>query len=339
MNQTIIPALRLLAHLWLEELKPDDLETISALPELAEALGPPETGCLTDLAVEYQRLFGFNLPPYESVFIDPSAMLMAPATARVQKLYQLADWLPPANPRAGAPDQLGMELLAMADWLEQGQTDLADRLLTQHLALWGPAFIVTLRRLAPHPFYACLGDLTLDLLLAMLPEDPIPNEADPFPDLPPPAKYRATGEEWPQIDPPVTAEQPPSPFDETEETAPSLRQVARRLLVPREAGLFLSRADLAQVSQRLDLPGVMGERQRILESLLRLAGQYDLLPALSEQFGLLLTKADTAYEDLADEYPPWSPYDAAWRQRVASSLTLLDELTSFAQIREISESN
>src|SRR5262245_57567155 len=86
----IATALRLLSHFWLEEVRPDDLATITALSPLAETLPNPNPATLTDLAVEYQRLFGFNLPPYESVFIDPSMMLLAPATARVQTLYQQA---------------------------------------------------------------------------------------------------------------------------------------------------------------------------------------------------------------------------------------------------------
>jgi len=80
MTGSFISALRLLGHFWLEEIKADDAETIAALPELAQTLPHIDSAALTDLAAEYQRLFGFNLPPYESVFIDPSVMLMAPAT-------------------------------------------------------------------------------------------------------------------------------------------------------------------------------------------------------------------------------------------------------------------
>ena len=78
MTEPLAPALRILSHFWLEELRIDDLSLLQSLPELAETLPQTGTAELTDLSVEYQRLFGFNLPPYESVFIDPSAMLMAP---------------------------------------------------------------------------------------------------------------------------------------------------------------------------------------------------------------------------------------------------------------------
>ncbi|HBY93970.1 MAG TPA: hypothetical protein DEP84_08405, partial [Chloroflexi bacterium] len=151
MVDPVADAFRILGHFWLEEVRPDDIATIAALPELGDAL--PETGAaaLDDLAVEYQRLFGFNLPPYESVFIDPSAMLFAPVTARVQALYRRGNWSPPADVRVGAPDHLGLELLALADGLADGRHEFARRLHAEHLALWVPPLIQALRRLAPQP--------------------------------------------------------------------------------------------------------------------------------------------------------------------------------------------
>ncbi len=326
MNEPLTEALRILGHYWLEELQSADLETIQALPELAATL--PQTGAaaLTDLSVEYQRLFGFNLPPYESVFVDPSVMLMAPATERVQKLYQAAGWTPPGGLRAGAPDHLGLELLALADWLDRGQTDLARRLQSRHLALWGPVFLLTLPRLEPHPFYTALTDLTLDLLLATLPPNPLPGQTDPFPNLPPPPTYR-NSDDWPPFGFEPGQEQPPSPPVEAEEKRPDLRRsLIKRLLTPREAGLFLTREDIGRLSQSLDLPGVVGERYRMLETLFRLADQYDLRPDLSRQLNQLLDKTNATYEAVAKAYAAWTPYARAWRRRLADSQTRIDEI-------------
>ena len=52
-------------------------------------------------------------------------MLMAPASDRVQALYRQAGWHIPDKSRAGAPDHLGLELLALADWLEADHVALA----------------------------------------------------------------------------------------------------------------------------------------------------------------------------------------------------------------------
>lgn len=313
MPHPIPETLRLLGRFWLEEVQPEDVTLLAALPELAQTLPATDPASLTDLAVEYQRLFGFNLPPYESVFVDPSAMLMAPATRRVQALYEQANWTPPAGVRTGAPDHLGLEILALADWLSQGRPESARQLHTRHLALWAPALVLILRRLGPHPFYAALGELTLDTLLAALPAGPVPAGLDPFPTLPPPPIYTDRG-----------VPSPPEPEGKQKEVG--LRDIVARLLTPCRAGLFLTREDIGQISRALDLPPVMGERRRMLETLFRLAGQYDLVPALFDRLGQLLQEADSGYKQWQAGYPLWTPYARAWRHRLASTQTVLAEL-------------
>lgn len=344
----ITKALRLLSHFWLEEVHSDDLATIAVLPELAETLPQADAAAVTDLAVEFQRLFGFNLPPYESIFVDPAAMLLAPATARIQALYRQAGWAPPAHARVGAPDHVGLELLALADMqaraeAKEEQAKLAYRLQTDHLALWVPAFVLTLRRLTPHPFYTTLGELTVDLLLTTLPSDspfnirhlPFPVQSrrppmgssqlidypDPFPALPPPPVYKdrlnpdeAVSEENLDFSPAVSVEL---------EVGLGLRELVKRLLTPREAGLFLTQADLTRISRTLDLPAVRGERRSMLETLFRQAGEYELVPALLDQLRQLLAEAEAAYQCWAEEYPAWTAYSQAWRKRVTATWGLL----------------
>jgi TorA maturation chaperone TorD len=314
MTHSILAALRILSHFWLEEVRPDDLPTIAALPELADTLPQTDKTALTDLAVEYQRLFGFNLPPYESVFIDPSAMLLAPATARVQALYRQAGWTPPAGVRVGAPDHLGLELLALAE-MKGTLPRLAQQLHTEHLALWVPAFVLTLRRLKPHPFYATLADLTLALLLTTLTTNPLstihypPSSiSDPFPILPPPPVYDREGHLIP-------------PAERAPETG--LREVVKQLLTPCESGLFLTREDIARIGRALEVPAVMGERPYMLESLFRQAGEYELVPALLAQLRQLLAEVEATYQAWAEAYPAWSPYAEAWRRRVAATQVTL----------------
>jgi TorA maturation chaperone TorD len=343
----VTKALRLLGHFWLEEIRSSDLATIAALPELAETL-PQADAVLTNLAVEYQRLFGFNLPPYESILVDPAAMLLAPATARVQALYRQAGWTPPANSRVGAPDHLGLELVALAEIQARAEakeelTEVARRLQTEHLALWVPALVLALRRLAPHPFYAILSELTLDLLLTTLPSNsrfairhssfaiqsrrpPVGNSQlidspDPFPVLPPPPVYKD------RLNPDEPVFEENSDFSLPAltgmEAGLGLRELVKRLLTPREAGLFLTRADISRISRALDLPGVMGERLSMLETLFRQAGEYQLVPALLDQLRQLLAEAEAAYQGWANEYPAWTPYAQAWRKRVAATHDLL----------------
>lgn len=319
MTDSLSKTFHLLGYFWLEEVRPADLAGLAALPELAAALPQADAGSLTELAVEYQRLFGFNLPPYESVFIDPSAMLLAPATSRVQQLYQQASWMPPAGVRSGAPDHLGLELLALATWLEQGQTNLAGRLQLHHLAWWAPALVLTLRRLQPHPFYAALGELTLDRLLATLPAEPIAANIDPFSDPPLFALHQ---------DPVIPS---PNGLDQNDPTALGLDDIIEHLLTAGRAGFFLTREDIGRISHSLDLPPVMGERRRMLEALFRLAGQYELVPALLEQLTQILAGVDATYETWSTKYSGWSSYAQPWRQHLAASQAILAEMNAAAQ--------
>lgn len=325
-----ITAYRLLGHFWLTELHPSDLEMLAALPELADTLTTSKAAELDALAVEYQRLFGFNLPPYESVFTDPTAMLMAPATELVQKLYWQAAWQPPQGTRSGAPDHLGLELLALADWLETGQTELAAQLHQAHLALWAPAFVQTLHRLRPHPFYAALADLTVELILSTLPQTTVAD--DPFPELPPPPVFRDSG--GPDTPAPVQA------FCPTDDgqciTAPPteadlrLRDVIKKLLPPCDAGLFITREDIARMAQALRMPASMGDRYKMIETLFQQAGEFDLVPQLLAQFDQLFNRAASGYQAWADAYPDWAGYAAAWQRRTSATQTLLHDLSQIA---------
>ncbi|GAB4456125.1 MAG: molecular chaperone TorD family protein [Anaerolineae bacterium] len=336
MTNPITTAYRLLGHFWLEEVKPDDTATIVALPELAQTLPNIDAAALSQLAVEYQRLFGFNLPPYESVFIDPTAMLMAPATERVQRLYGQAGWQPPEGTRSGAPDHLGLELLALADWQDAGQTGLAAQLHQQHLALWLPAFAQTLRRLKPHPFYAALADLTEELILSTLPQSAAADNDDPFPQLPPPPVFRGSGPDEFAGTPAAGQGEaltplPPSGEEQAAgEEAVRLRDIVKRLLPPCDTGLYLTREDIARMAQALNMPASMGDRYKMLETLFRQAGEFDLLPRIFHQFNAILDTAHLNFEQQAESYPRWQRYAIAWQRRLDDTKSLLRELAQVA---------
>ncbi len=325
MNQnidTIPTAIRILSHFWLEEVQSSDIDMLSAIPELQQTLPSTNQSTLDELAVAYQNLFGFNLPPYESIFIDPSAMLMAPSTERVQKLYHQANWIPTTMARFGALDHIGIELLAWADGLSTNHQDWSNQLHTGHLALWVPAFIFTLKRLDPPEFYITLADLTLELILATLSTVEIDEPATLFPSLPPPPVYRGTDESL--ISPEQLLQEDQA--NSSGESPQNLRRIIKHLTTPREAGLFITRSDLAEISHTLDLPVVMGERYRMLDALFRQAGQYDLISDLLKNLSKLLQHTSHSFETLAVSFPNWQPYATAWQEKLMTSDELLKQL-------------
>jgi TorA maturation chaperone TorD len=352
---------KLLGGTWLNEVRQEDVRMLAALTDLGQHL-PQDTGGLLELAVEYQRLFGFNLPPYESIFVDPSALLGAPAASLVQATYQRAGWQPPANSRTAASDHLGLQMLALADlWASAGLPSAAEAyhagsgsppalrsqdtrelgsrlesrlhaeaalaLWQEHLALWAPAFLLTLRRLQPHPFYQALGESTLELLLAYLPERSSLSERGPapqelFPELPPAPRYKANLPEADRDLERAEAEEIEAQ-NSPEQTGPGFKSLLRRLLAPREAGLYITRQDLAGLGLALDLPVGAGERYRMLQSLFELADQYDMLDQLLARLIGMLSDAGQDYAALARQFPAWSPYAQAWRSRLDASRQLL----------------
>lgn len=331
-----VRALRLLGRLWVEELRPEDLPQLAALPELADSLGLPGSADLIELAAEHQRLFGFNLPPYESVFLDPSGMLDAPATSRLRALYHTAGWSPPEGLRAAADDHLGLQLLALADLAAGGHADMAERLLTEHLALWAPLCVAALRRLMPHPFYQALGAISLGTLLNALPSA---ITAPELPDLPPPQRYAGSSDgssdggagrvpetpAWavplsPQRDSEAADGDADGPFRPAPghgfrpaDDGQDLAALVEDLLLPRSAGIFITRRDIAAIAHDLGLGAPAGERRRMLEGLLRGAGGLGLAdPALRSLDALLAEEGETLAA-WAEAWPAWSAVGGLWR--------------------------
>ncbi len=323
----------LLGRLWLHEVRAGDLDAIDAAGGLGAALPGRGPGDLTDLAVEYHRLFIAGIPPYESVFLDPSAMLGTPATARVVACYRAAGWSPPPDARAAAADHLGLELLALANASEAGRDGgAAHALRCAHLALWAPVFVLAVRTAAPHPFYRALADRTCALVLDGLPMGAWPAGVDPLPALPAPPVYAASGDDpRPPADAaPADDPAPGDPGPGDADAGPSLPAVVRRLAAPREAGLFLTPDAIADLGRSLDLPVLIGERRRMLSALFQAAGQYDHVPALLDALVARWDAAAMETVDVARACPAWQPVATAWLARLARTRTLLRALAAEA---------
>lgn len=327
----IADALRLLGRLWVEELQPEDLASLGRLPELADALGGAGSADLAELAAEHQRLFGFNLPPYESLYLDPSGLLGAPATDRVAARFHTAGWTPPAGWRAAAVDHLGFQLRAIGDLLAAGEpaaAEAARTLHTEHLALWAPLCIAGLRRLAPHPFYQALGALTLGVLLNALPEEGLRADLPELPDAPLYLDSEALAEMEAMrggagSDLPAWAV--PLPPAEARAHARDLDSLVQDLLLPRASGLYLSRRDIASLAHGLGLTAPAGERRRMLASLLRGAGAMGLAdPVLRSLDGLLAEEAANL-RAWGEAWPAWAPVADLWASRLAARRAELAE--------------
>ncbi len=339
-------AYRLLARLWLAEIDAPLAETLRGLPGFAEHIPAKVDAAWRDeMAAEYQRVFAQNVHPYESMFVGDDLMLNSDATRRVAALYDLGDFAPTAA-RIAAADHLGIELLFMAHLIaaeEEGRDPttarrLQARFLGEHLLWWAPVCALTVARLAPHPIYGALAQLTWELALAdaslsplrdktltqPLPEGEEPERLEPSPLGRGQGEGLDAGSEAPE-------RREPSPpgrgqGEGLDAEGESLGQVVRALLTPARVGVFLCREDVRRVGRTLGLPTPLGDRFAMLRALFEAAAQFDLLPALLDALDALWRDADAGVAALTAEAPAWSPYGEQWRARLAAGRGLTSEI-------------
>lgn len=306
--------LRLLADLWLAEPSDEVVDALRRTPALAAAVpAGPAAAVRLALAVAWLDLVSRQVPPHESVFLDPTAMLDAPATARLRDTLDRAGWSMPPGLRVPAADQLGVVLLALSDLCDRdGLAEAASAVLVDHLLVWLPLFGDAVAHAAVHPLYAAAADATVDAVLDLadrLPAAALPaSAAAVVPALPPPPRYRANGagdgvEAWPVDD-------GAAPGDAR------LRDVLDALLVPREAGLYLGRADIARCAAALDLPVGLGDRRLLLRGAFEAAGRHDAVGPFLDALDRRWAAAAAAHARLAAAHPSWTVYAAAWRARI-----------------------
>lgn len=310
----------LLARLFLAPPDPHLIAELSELPGFAEHLSQPPTPNSQPLEIEYERLFGRSVYPYESLYVDRELMLNTAATERVSALYATAGYAP--DPRAaGAADHLGLELGCMAHLIGRGEADLAARLLGEHLAAWAPVCMRAAQRAAPHPLYQAAAELTIELILSDLAS---PSPPAPLPrgerGVSPPAPGQGEGERGGEG----------GQEGETDDEEVGLNRVVRRLATPAEVGIFLSRADIAALGKALQLPAPIGERFTMLRGLFEAAGQFEAVPALLAALAELLADEQAALRALAGRHPAWEAYAQPWQARLAAGHALLAEMRAQA---------
>ena len=100
----------LLSLLFLEGITKTTLPIVQAVSELARYL--PEPIDVDGLAATHYQLFGFNVFPFESIFLDKSGLLGGDVTEHVVR--DLLEFSFSANVSISNPDHVGQELAALA---------------------------------------------------------------------------------------------------------------------------------------------------------------------------------------------------------------------------------
>lgn len=306
-------AYELLSQLYLHGVTAQHLGVLQDVPDLAEHLVVPHDEDAA--AAEHERLFGREVLPYASVFLEVDGNLGGDVTAAAARRLAAAGLeVPPSEP----PDHLGHELgLLRALDEEAGEADpgaamapggepaaeVALDVLDGHLLWWVPALVPAIRRLGP-PFWGVVADLTLDVLADH--RRVLAGNAPPA--GPPPWNLRGV---------------PRIPLDDP--TA-DLREVATFLTLPVRSGLYLAEADARMLGRSRRLPGGFGSRARVLETVFHSAVAYDDMPDLVEGLGTIVSGVRAAMEALAVDGDLPEDFVAPWIERLDRTDAMLERM-------------
>jgi TorA maturation chaperone TorD len=302
-------AYTLFGHLYLSGITAELLPLLQVIPELNSSLAEPFNA--DEAAADHQHLFGFNLFPYESIFLDPEGLLGGEVTNTVLRRYQQAGF--PVDTVAISPDHLGHELhfLAFLCWSEadaweddspavalEMQRQQGD-FLQVHLLRWLLPVVLATRQQG-QSFYVALADLTLNLI-----------------------HHHYTSARYAKDNLYLLPTSPP--LLENEKTG--LKEIAAYLMTPVYSGIYLSHDDVSHLARQQYLPRGWGSRAQMLLTLLQSAGQYDTFPAVIAALQETVTKWQSAYADYGTTFPELAPFAKVWHSCTVETVHILAELS------------
>ena len=303
----------LLSELFLRGITKTTLPTVQAVFDLGEHL--PDPIDIDALAADHYQLFGFNVFPFESIFLDGSGLLGGAVTEEVRHALQSFSFATDVS--SHPPDHIGQELAAMAylsmaeaEAIEKNQLDTAVSIqhhqltfLQTHLLRWLVPFVLAIKAQG-NEFYTAVAELALALVnhhYEILVGEVDPNlPSQPLPHAPNILDNDKTG----------------------------LKEIAKYFITPIYSGLYLSRDNIANLARHLDLPRGFGDRQQLLTNLMRTAVQYDQFPQVLELLNTAVLRWQTNYATLTDEMPLLTPFIQPWQNK---SETTFDHI---AKIRD-----
>jgi TorA maturation chaperone TorD len=308
-------AYALLSHLYLRGLTPEILPQVASIDEFCATL--PVDYHADQAAAAYQQLFGRNVFPYQSVFLDPAFLLGGAESSQVAERYAEAGY--PVDAAASEPDHIGYEigLLAFlcgaeADALADGQARAArharrlqQTFLDEHLLWWLPVFVQAVCN-QQDAFYAAVAAMTQALVVA----------------------HRQEIDDGRSSDAPLPSSRLPVCPDPLDAPDAGLQEIAAFLATPACAGVYLSRADIARLARACDLPCGFGDRRQMLTNFLRAAAEFDSVAAATGALLAAAAEDATAYAGYAAHGAPFAAIGRGWLGRVATLRTMLARIAA-----------
>lgn len=291
----------LLSQLYQSGISNTTLPFIQAIPALQDSI--PDDLTPDTLSAQHFDIFGLNVFPHASAYLDPELNLGGPIAIHLEQVYTANDFIPSVQDN---PDHISVELdfLAHLSRLEQGgQIDeVISSFFANHLLIWLTPFVDAICR-HENPFYLALARLTVEFIS----EHALQLSITDYPFL----------AQFPQ--PPNLAQDP----------ATDLKRIAAFLTTPIESGFLLSKENIATLGRELNIPRGFGSRQIMMTNLLHSAADYDQLENVFEKIQEIATNSSAFMASL----PQPLPIADFWQARLYHIRSTLNQFqTSLPQV-------
>lgn len=294
----------LLSRLFTQGLTASDLGTVQQIDCLTRHLPTPFDP--EEAAADHQHIFGFNVFPYESVFLDPSGQLGGVVTNTTIRDYKQAGF--EINTAAGSADHIGQQLeyLAFLSKAEakareennQKQYELArerqSAFLDAHILCWLPPLVLGIKN-QNNSFFSSLADFTVAVIV----------------------NHRMS-----QYGPAVSAFSLPQPPNLVDHDRTGLREIVAYLLTPAHSGIYLSRDDVGRLAKDQSVPRGFGDRRQMMMSLIRSVAAYGDTGQVFSSLQQLAKNWEEGYREMGSSSEPM-PAAAAWMKRAAETAGLI----------------
>jgi TorA maturation chaperone TorD len=302
-------AYELLARIFRGGLTPELLALMQGLPGIADVL--PESVDVEAQAADHYRLFGLEVFPFASAYLEADGRLGGATTDMVARLMLEAGLEALGSE---SPDHISSELDALAHLCRiqaasapgsaaAGQAVELQRRLLVHLVWWLPVFCHAVE-LEGNTMYGGAAAWIMDLVVdhhQVMPTEEIGDTDWTLPDSPNILQDESTG----------------------------LRRLADFLSHPALSGIVLSRSRIESMARDLGVPRGFGDRALMLGNLMSAAGTYDRTHHLIDRLAAFAEEWRAYFAALEGPNRPMQIVAAAgvWRGRAEHTLAMLSEMS------------
>lgn len=247
----------------------------------------------------HQSLFGFNVFPFASVFLDEHGKMGGDIGDYVARIYARQQFFPSGGDDA---DHLVSELQFCANQLRKADPDpaLIAHFLDQHVFAWLPVFVFAINR-RTDGFYAMLVARAFSILVDV--RRPLDSAFER------PGAPGASGAQ------------------DADDHPTSIKALAGHCVSAVRAGIFLSRADISELARLVQVPTGFGSREQMFTTLFDSARTYGKESDLVRALESMLDDEGAKWSALADK----SATDASvhwagiWHSRLETTRILLQQ--------------